>query len=166
MKAIFSCLVFLIGSQICFSQDNLNSPTDQRAQSIFLEFLGNGLVLSINYDTRLARKQNGLGARIGLGYLPGVLGDGGGISIPFGINYLFGQKNSYLELGAGGTIYSLKEGTELFDNAGISGVLFVPSIGYRYQQPKNGLTGRIFISPLFDKSASQLWAGLSIGYKF
>ncbi len=166
MKAIFPFLVIIISTAVCYSQDKSYSSAGERAQDVFGEIGGNGLLISVNYDTRLAPKQNGIGARAGIGYIADPFGDADGITIPLGINYLIGNKSSYLELGAGVTVYSLK-GTSLFDvYVSESGVIYVPSIGYRYQPIHKGFTGRIFISPIITNGGSAFWLGLSAGYKF
>lgn len=41
--------------------------TAQKNNVFYAEFLGAGLMLSLNYDTRLSKQTDGLGMRIGLG---------------------------------------------------------------------------------------------------
>ena len=72
-----------------------------------LEFLGPGVSSSINIDSRLSRKENGIGFSIGLGLTPikGLLKDacntGTLNSFPVGINYLIGKGKNLLELEGG-----------------------------------------------------------------
>lgn len=156
--------------QSVFSQDKVTKPQSSNASNIFFELGGNGF-LSLNYDGRFSKKDKGLGGRIGLGIIPGVntglYETSTFVTIPIGLNYLAGKGPHYFEAGAGGTI-----GTGKFKNffgaeAGEkeTGVVFVPSIGYRYQPIKKGLTGRIVLSPLIGNGF--MWfGGVSIGMRF
>ncbi len=127
----------------------------ERAKSGFIEYGGNGLIASINYDARFLKTQDGFGYRIGLGaVLTDVFRARAGLTIPIGLNYLAGKKSHFFESGLGLTI-----------DVDAGEVIFVPSIGYRYQPLHNGFTFRIFASPLI-RHSSIFWAGLSFGYKF
>ncbi len=137
----------------------------ERAHSAFIELGGNGIIVSANYDVRFSKTQNGFGGRVGFGAVTDILNPPTGLSIPIGINYLAGKKNHFLEVGLGATIYTLKGLTLFTKNVNRGGVIFVPSLGYRYQPLHNGFTFRIFASPLISQDAT-FWAGLSIGYKF
>src|SRR2546421_9218137 len=97
-----------------------------RAQSVFGEFGGNGLIFSVNYDTRFGNKQSGIGGRAGVGFFGGT--GGGGLTFPLGFNYLAGKNSNYLEAGLGVTILT----TTGQDFGGFTGSLFFPSIGFKY----------------------------------
>ncbi|WP_017257377.1 hypothetical protein [Pedobacter arcticus] len=74
------------------------------------QILGDGLFFSINYDTRFKTSNKGLGLRAGVGILFGA-------ALPVSINYLIGNSNkrSFLELGAGGTVYFKYKSFNFFD---------------------------------------------------
>ncbi len=137
-----------------------------KAQSIFLEVGGPGLAISGNYDTRFAKARNGWGYRIGAGYF----GSGGNtvFTIPFQINYLYGESSHLIELGAGTTFLN-----STGDNKGsywefdkITGFIATATIGYRYQPPASGLTLRIaFVPILYDQGIMPI-GGISVGYTF
>ena len=146
---------------------------------IQFEALGPAGLFSINIDSRFAKKENGIGFRIGLGGSTlGSLGEscnsGAQISFPVGINYLIGKKQSLLELG-GGAVLAIISGTKIFctdiersffsDETVSYGYLLA---GYRFQSAeKKKLTYRIFISPLFQEDfPMKFWGGVSIGYRF
>ncbi len=158
---IILCLFGLIISGHLFSQEKISS---QRAQSVYGEVLGNGLIFSANYDFRFAPKQNGLGMRVGLGFFGG---SGGGIlTVPVGLNYLAGKGPHYFEAGFGYT-YATFTSSEDFLNG--SGSILVPSVGYRYQALSSGFIGRVYISPLIgigEGGGWLMWGGISAGYKF
>ncbi len=117
-------IVFITTS--IYSQGYKSELPNDRAKCVFGEIGGNGLLISANYDVRFARKQNGLGARAGLGYIADPFGDADGITIPLGLNYLAGNRGHYLEAGIGATYFSIK-GSSLFDvDVSESGVFFVP----------------------------------------
>ena len=101
------------------SQDALNkeqsdfissSKKTKPLQSIDGEILGQGLILSINYDTRFKPSNKGFGLRAGIGFILGV-------NVPVSVNYLIGNNNrrSFLELGVGGTIYFTNNTYHFFD---------------------------------------------------
>lgn len=63
--------LFLFVGCVLFSSTHYAQlvPEDKRfspkAQQVYVEALGDGLLYSINYDQRLAKKENDLGLRIG-----------------------------------------------------------------------------------------------------
>jgi hypothetical protein len=165
MKTNLIFFAFVIIAQVSYAQDKKYSSTDQRAQCVFGELGGNGLAFSVNYDIRFARKQNGFGARAGIGLVPSFIATA--VTFPVALNYLLGKGPHYVEAGAGATIVSYSSGIfDFLGSKGFTGVIFVPSLGYRYQPLKRGFTGRVIISPLIGSGEFQLWGGLSAGYKF
>jgi hypothetical protein len=94
-------------------------------------------------------------------------GNGGFLSFnfPLELNYLVGLGPHYLEAGAGATISS----GAIFTVAGggrVTGIAFVPSIGYRYQPLRRGFTARDVASPLIGSGGATFWAGVSAGVRF
>lgn len=159
-------LVLWLNMMIVATQAQKEISTNTRAQAVYAELGGNGLLLSLNYDVRFANVQNGFGARAGLGFIADPFGDATGVTIPVGLNYLIGNNRNFCEVGAGATFYSLK-GTSLFDvDVNESSILFIPSIGYRYQSASKGFIGRVAITPIVAKGGSAFWVGISAGYKF
>ncbi len=174
MKKIF-LLLFIIQCNIhCFSQ----SQYSFHASQFQIELLGPGSLFSFNFDTRILKKESGLGFRIGLGGSPlGTLGEscnsGAQMSLPLGLNYLFGKSNHYVEIG-GGIVPTVIGGTKVYCT-GIKNSFFSDETGtykyllagYRYQpNEKKGATYRAFISPLFQKGFNaKLWGGISVGFK-
>src|SRR5437764_4209656 len=144
---ILFCTLFKIGNA---------QNSEVRAQSVFGEFGGNGLVFSANYDTRFQNKQSGIGGRLGIGFFGGT--GGGVLTFPIWINYLSGKKGNYLETGLGVTIVTITGE----DFGGVTGSVIVPSIGYRFQPLESGFTGRIVISPLIGTEGGFVFfAGIS-----
>ena len=175
VRNIFSIFMLLLFSKGVFSQSHSTSHAFQ----LQLEFLGPGVSSSINIDSRLSRKENGIGFSIGLGLTPlSLLKDacntGTLNSFPVGINYLIGKGKNLLEL-EGGCALLFTSGTKLycldmeknFFSEETTNYWFA-SVGYRYQPVhQRGLTYRAFVSPLFQKDFPvKLWGGVSIGYRF
>ncbi len=174
MKPIISIflLMLTITTSPIFSQSNTLHSDDstvqisQRAQVFFGELLGNGLLITANYDFRFGNSQKGFGMRLGIGYFG--LGNDGILTIPIAINHLAGKAPNYFESGLGITYASLSSGS-----AGIrvngSGTVIVPSIGYRYQPDKKGFFGRVSLSPLFSMESGggviPFWGGFGLGMK-
>ncbi len=141
-----------------------NDLLAQHSKSLYLELGGNALFYSINYDTRFAHKQDGIGAKIGVSLYRSEA-----IAIPFHLNYIIGKNNHGLELGAG--VYAFHRFINGPDN-----ILF-PSgvVAYRYQPLKKHFTFRAGWTPTFAKSSGGhfdfailgwYWPGISFGYKF
>lgn len=150
----------------------------QGNKSVFLEFGGNGLGLSANFDSRFKKSEKGFGYRVGIGCIPGTNSSADIIypstpfflTIPVGINYLVGKAPHYFESGLGLT-YMYTSGTMTSDFWGyeedVSGsyAAFVPSIAYRHAKAGKAFQYRIIISPVISNGAV-FWGGLSVGYQF
>lgn len=132
------------------------------AKSIYAE-LGGPSIAGLNFDMRLANKEDGLGVRAGIG---GFKIDGeGALFFPLGLNYLFGkdQKN-YFEIGAGTTFVSVT-GNAIDGN--LSTTFGHLSLGYRYQPAQGGFLFRAAVTPVFGKGFFvPYYLGISFGYKF
>ncbi|AWW31947.1 hypothetical protein DN752_18385 [Echinicola strongylocentroti] len=120
-----------------------------RSENIYAELGGPGL-FTFNYDTRFNSESNGLGARVGVGYI-GV--DGYSLlSIPIGLNYLMGneEEGKYFEVGINGAYTSSSdnwyEDEEDPDGSHVLGSLV---FGYRKQPMDGGFTFRAGLSPYF-----------------
>ena len=128
--AFLLCFCILC-SLIALSQ-NGQGTSSVRAANVFLEVGGNGGIASVNYDWRFSNRNNGLGARVGLGVV-GVLGGFSGsptLSIPVAVNCLAGPGPHYLEIGAGITVGVSEYGHR--DYEGRRPLFLVPSLGYHY----------------------------------
>ncbi|WP_143960559.1 hypothetical protein [Litoribacter populi] len=167
MKSLFLSVFFLISlGQVCQAQ----APDRSRGQSVFVEVLGNGLIYSVNYDTRFSQGMNGLGGRAGIGY---IAMDGVRFtSVPLLVNYLFGHDKHFFEIGVGATILVGSAGNQGgFGPAGErdreSGAIGTMSLGYRLEPTDGGFLFRAGITPIYDSSAFwPLWPQLSFGYAF
>ncbi len=70
MKIRSTLLIFFITISISVSaQENKYESSAERAKSVYIELCGNGIEFSANYDFRFAKKQDGFGARAGIGLL-------------------------------------------------------------------------------------------------
>ncbi|MBK9736120.1 MAG: hypothetical protein IPO92_14650 [Saprospiraceae bacterium] len=117
VSKLFITVLFAIGLFVSPSlgqkkRSSGESSTFEGAKSVFfVELLGNGLLFSANFDTRI---HNNLGLRAGVGYVGGSGTDGGILTVPVMGNVLLGKNGSYFEVGAGATYIS---GTgSLFDD--------------------------------------------------
>lgn len=154
MKLTLLLLLAFIANIIYAQKDTIARKPSQRAQSVYGELGGNGILFSANYDVRFANSQKGLGARIGVGYLIYVF------TFPVALNYLVGRSPNLFEAGIGYTY-----ATDTFNDHASAAVF---SAGYRYQPLDNGFTARVFISPLMDTEFGDVYffAGVSFGFKF
>jgi hypothetical protein len=144
------------------AQQVVDSDT-ARAQNVYVELGGQGIALSANYDTRFSNKRNGLGGRIGIGFIGG---DGNNITtIPVGLNYLIGNGKSFFEVGLGATYFSAKFNNHFFDKY-FNNFIGTASFSYRFQPLKSGFSFRGGITPLFGSEFLLPYYGISLGYTF
>ncbi|WP_295672096.1 hypothetical protein [uncultured Mucilaginibacter sp.] len=150
----------------------LDSSLKTRAQNVFVELGGPGLYFSANYDTRFSKRRDGIGGRIGVGYLDNY--GSSFTSVPVQLNYLLGKKSKYFEAGLGVTwVYFKAPGNVYSDiiyfnrtQGGKSTVLGTMTFGYRYQPVDGGFSFRASFNPLFNSSNFEPYGGLSVGYTF
>jgi len=178
MKILVSVFLFFGITEKIFPQ----SQPSSHALQFQLEFAGPGIFTSFNLDSRITKKENGIGYRIGIGVTPlGFLkhpcNTGSLNAFPLAFNYLIGKSKNLLEVGGGGVLLFMS-GTKVYciDSTNIKESFFNEEttnywfllVGYRFQAlHKKGLTYRAFISPLFQKDfPAKLWGGASIGYRF
>ncbi len=174
--SLSSCLMFVM----IFYMTNLISQSESstRRKAVFIEFLGNGLLISGNFDMRFKKgQQDGLGFRAGFGGLTitgideaGFSAKAGIFNFPLELNYLVGKKRSAFEGGIGLTPLYLNAKLKIEDSK-ISGSGFGAngfiSIGYRFQPLDKGFLFRINWCPIINSSGiSPAWFGLSLGYSF
>jgi hypothetical protein len=133
---------------------------EKRAQNIFIEAGGQGLVFTANYDTRFSNKRNGIGGRVGIG---AIGADGVSIvTIPISLNYLLGSGNKFFEMGLGATYLR----GDFLDSTG-STVIGTMSFMYRLQPEKSGFSFRGGFTPIFNKDFFiPYYFGVSLGYTF
>jgi hypothetical protein len=170
------------------SAQSTDSTLNRRAQNVFAELLGAGITVSANYDTRFGNRRDGLGGRIGAGFLST---DGDRIiTIPFQLNYLLGNKGKYFEMGLGATFAHVNRRQNSYivyygngeqfvtyinndsdiwgvDGNKTSGFIGTMTFGYRYQPMNSGFSFRGYINPVFDsQNFIPYFFGLSLGYTF
>lgn len=169
-------VIFLFVSVIASTaQDTKPEPVAKSAQAFYAEFGANGVGFSVNYDARFAKSQKGLGYRVGIGLVPGLdfifFKTSTILTVPVGINYLAGKGPSFFEAGFGVTYVTGKATDFLWssgdsdEEAKLSAVGFIPSVGYRYAPDGKGFTFRAVISPAFGEGGGAFFGGFSFGVK-
>ena len=155
-KILFITAFILLGTVLVNAQGN---------KAVYGEIGGNGVFFSANYDMRFTKKENGLGFRVGVGYVGGV--GASAFTFPLGLNYLTGKGASHMEIGIGVT--PITATISVFDENDASGslTLIMPTVGYRYGKPGKGFVGRIYVGPvIYNGGAFFPWGGISAGIKF
>jgi hypothetical protein len=143
-----------------------SSENEKRAQNIFVELGGQGLLFTANYDTRFSNRRDGLGGRIGIGYI--AEGGDNATTIPISMNYLLGKGRHFFEMGLGATLLATggNDNSLLFDENN-SNVIGTMSFSYRLQPVDRGFSFRAGLTPIFNKDFFiPYYAGLSLGYSF
>jgi hypothetical protein len=140
-----------------------------RAQNVFVEIAGQGLLFSANYDTRFGNRRDGLGGRAGVGY---IAADGASLAtFPLSLNYLLGKGKNFFEIGLGATFASAKSDGFWFNDddeeVSGSGTIGTMSFAYRLQPVDSGFSFRGGFTPIFTKDFFiPYYFGLSLGYTF
>jgi hypothetical protein len=163
--------LFLILSLMAYSQEN-NSNLRKRVErknTIDLSVGGNGLFASVNYSRILLVKSDFfITTSVGIGTVPFT----GGITLPHQVTFNLGKKNSFLELGVGGSYWSGKSNASGYTET-INSYQLSPIIGWR-NYFNNNLIFRIYANPLFHISGEYYienysvipYLGISLGYGF
>ncbi|MFA6946694.1 MAG: hypothetical protein WC220_12420 [Pedobacter sp.] len=143
-----------------------SSGVEKPAQNIFVELGGQGLLFTANYDTRFSNRRDGLGGRVGIGYVA-INGDNA-TTVPLSLNYLLGKGKHFFEMGLGATLLATggNDNSILFDenNSNIIGTM---SFSYRLQPADGGFSLRAGLTPVFNKVFFiPYYAGISLGYSF
>jgi hypothetical protein len=165
MKKLLLSLL-LAGFAISSSSAQEAPVAAKRAQNVFVEIGGQGLLFTANYDTRFSNKRNGLGGRAGIGY---ISIDGDNVTtVPISMNYLLGQGKHFFEVGLGATFIGTSDGTSvILDDDTEGSVLGTMSFSYRLQPVDSGFAFRAGLTPIFNsRSFIPYFAGLSLGYTF
>ncbi len=166
----------------------LSTIKENKYQKVaFIELLGAGGIYSINYDMRTARgKRNEWGFRVGYERIVANYNDTiRGVNestrisftaIPVVLNYLFGKRKGFLELGVGATYFKFKgESTsstsieryqeETFRQS-FGSIIGSFNVGYRHVPYKNGFMYRVALTPLLIEDTFVPFIGIGLGYHF
>jgi hypothetical protein len=134
------------------------------AKVVYLEGGFPGL-LSVNYDMRFEKKQDGLGFRAGVGGWS--VNKSTLLFVPVGINYITSKNMlDYFEAGAGVTFVSnsnAKEG----ETGPLKQTFGFVTLGYRKQPADGGFFWKAALVPIFGKGFFVPYAvGAGLGYTF
>jgi hypothetical protein len=162
--------LLLTVTTVCLSlttsaQETRTAAETKRAQNVFVEIGGQGLLFTANYDTRFSNKRNGLGGRLGIGYL--ALDGDRVTTIPVSLNYLLGKEKHFFEIGLGASFVAAggDDGFLFDDNE--SSFIGTMSFTYRGQPVDSGFAFRAGLTPVFNSDFFvPYFGGLSIGYTF
>jgi hypothetical protein len=172
MKTI-RCFILIasILPALLFGQKSFNDSIIKR-NTIYIEIGGQGIIGSLNYD-KLFRVKKKVKTSFSCGlttfgnYTANNYDEYWGI--PLSYNFLFGKRNSHLELGIGFTVFAevyLDEYTYVTTPYPLSPTYFqghgfytnqvdfatylTPKIGYRFQKPNGGFFFRVAFTPLIN----------------
>jgi hypothetical protein len=132
------------------------------AKVVYAEVGGPGL-LSVNYDMRFEKKNDGFGFRAGFGGWS--IKESKLILVPLGINYITSKnEKDYFEVGAGLTVVSNSStGTE----GPFKSSFGFMTLGYRKQPVDGGYFFKASLVPVFGKGFFwPYYAGVGFGYAF
>ena len=168
------CIPFILSAQY-------ESP-EKRQTSVFIEFLGNGILSSANVEI-MANKgtTSGWAFRAGIGgagvdayTIEGERFSAGLITLPLQATYIVGERRNAFEAGFGLTpLYvnanvdgDIGNGRQTFRGRGF-GTLGFLHMGYRLKPLKNGFLLKVNWTPAISNTGFHpSWFGLSLGYSF
>lgn len=147
------------------------NSTIAQERSLFatLEILGNGSYISANYDARFARQNKGLGFRAGLGSTLEAI-DQPTLSLPVGINYLWGGDQHFVEAG----LMAIPERNRHNSYGQQFEFRTRANLGYRYVSKKGVMfnvlwTPQLTVNNEFERRSGDgtklLWFGLGAGIR-
>jgi hypothetical protein len=154
---------------------------------VFVELLGAAALYSVNYDMRTAKGiRNGWGFRVGFEKF-GINSTDTSIgkitksnikiiAVPIVLNYLFGKRKGFLELGIGATYFKFKGKEtgvasveeykiETFKES-FGSIIGSFNIGYRHVPYKAGFMYRVAFTPLLVSDFVLPFFGFGLGYHF
>ena len=165
--ALFT-LVLLFLSVLVKGQESgsTSSENGKRAQNVFVELGGQGLLFTANYDSRFSKRRDGLGGRAGIGYIS--IGGDNASTVPLSLNYLLGKGRQFFEIDLGATLLATSGNDNSFlFNENNSNIIGTMSFSYRLQPIDRGFSFRAGLTPIFNKNFFiPYYAGLSLGYSF
>ncbi|MDN3655390.1 hypothetical protein QWZ08_07130 [Ferruginibacter paludis] len=137
-------------------------------QAVYAELGGTGGFLSLNYDTRFDKSNKGLGLRIGIGTITDL--NSFGLTLPFGLNYLAGEKVHFFEAALGATFFSFSKQNQDSWFSFTKKQFLAPYcwVGYRYQPTDKRFFFRAglnqFLAGGLSGFVAKPFPGLSFGY--
>jgi len=177
---VLSTILICFLSSVKAQTDSINADTIKilKKNTMFIEFGGNGMLYSANYD-RFFKISNRFNAslRIGFHYSRNFNKNGIqliGLPVEMSALYSIYKKKHFIELGTGVTYLNQED-----VNSKVVVDLFILAlrVGYRYQSPNGGFFLKIGFTPLYDLFVINpergvkyhtwvLWGGIGIGYTF
>lgn len=160
MKTIPASIILIFFSSFLIGQNPEKTPANQkRVNAVYVELLGNGGLMSINYDRILYSNENShIFARLGTSEWHAEDSNESNWSIIPEIGFLLGKNRHFLDVGFGLTYWT-----------GNQDLYFYPRFGYRYIG-KRGLVIRLavlsFVINHEPDSFGGYWPGLAVGYGF
>lgn len=133
---------------------------------------GAGIYFSLLYERQLFIKEKySVGIKGGFGTSFSSVLFPQEFNIPLGVFFLYGKKNSHLDISLNGSNYLLDQYDPQKDkNFKELKLLFVPSVAYRFQYPEGGFMARFGFSPIinFNSVTNSIspWIDISVGWAF
>lgn len=153
----FFLIVFVFTNVKAQNEMYLQEMSSSGGRAIFFELGGHSIFFGFNYDARFNKKPDGLGGRVGIGYM--AVSEARFFSLPVALNYLMGKDGKYFEMGAGATLLTLgdREYSGTYTELGYTGpnrsnrtkLLGNISFGFRRQPLNGGFMFRAGVAPVF-----------------
>lgn len=152
-------LMTVLTTTYAVAQD-ASSASGKSAKVVYGEIGGPGL-LSVNYDMRFSKTNDGFGFRAGFGGW--AFKNSKALYVPLGLNYITSRNNKdYFEAGGGVSIVS----SNIFEEKGVFKSTFgFLSLGYRKQPADGGYFFKAALVPVFGNGTFfPYYAGVGFGF--
>ncbi len=174
--------ILLLCSSLLILASNITDMSAQKTKikkpvfktAIFGQLGTTSMGLGFGFDMRLQRgKRNGIGVEAALSCAPAP-DNLTVVSFPVGLNYLFGKRAHFFEMGLSTTPILFLTNREKQNNVNPSfNLTLSPRIGWRYQNPNEGLFVSICVAPLVvlysaggELNNFPIGADIKMGYTF
>lgn len=157
--------LIILTATILLISTSLFAQGQAKRRTVYAELLGSGIIGSVNYDFRFKPGNDGLGMRMGFGYVPDAL------IFPIGLNGLIGKNRVAFEYGAGisAAVFLRTVGNNLSFSNGADNLGYIAygKAGIRITPKANGLFFNLNWNPLMNAVETQwAWFGMGIGYSW
>lgn len=161
-KSFVLTFAVLIMSTLLAGQGKPAEPLTRKGlKSVYVEVLGNGLFLTLNYEKLLTDK---LGFRVG-GLVVPIEGKLSGVGTIMG-TAVWGDGNFCMEAGLGVMTIMGEYISIATDDVNSIMLAVTGTIGVRYQPKGKGIVLRLGFTPIAAPGGVLPWAGAGIGYSF
>jgi hypothetical protein len=173
MKRILIVLIiFSLFAHVKAQVTETGNTSPKVKNTVYASVGGPGIYFSLLYERQLyIRNKYSLGVKGGIGTAFSSVLFPHEFNFPIGVFFLYGKRNSRLDISLNMTNYLLEQYDYQKDqNTKELKLLLVPSVAYRFQKPDGGLVVRAGFSPVVNINSTtntiSPWFDIGVGWAF